>query len=50
MLMLRALEIGLKISELEEITVGELLDMLIEKGNDQYEYPIKATREDFARF
>lgn len=50
MLMLRALELGLKISELEEITVGELFDMLIEHGNDQCEYPIKATKEDFARF
>lgn len=50
MLMLRALEIGLKLSELEEITVGELLDILIEHGNDQYEYPIKATQEDFERF
>lgn len=50
MLMLRALEIGLKLSELEEITVGELIDMLIEHSNDQYEYPIKATQDDFARF
>ena len=50
MLMLRAVQIGLRLSELEDITLGELIDMLIENGNDSYEYPIKATQEDFRSF
>ena len=50
MLVLRALQIGLKISDLDQITVGYLIDMLIENENDSYEYPIKATQDDFRSF
>lgn len=50
MLVLRALQIGLKISDLDQITVGDLIDMLIENENDSYEYPIKATQDDFRSF
>ena len=50
MLMLRALQIGLRLSDLEEITIGDLIDMLIEHDNDQYQYPIKATQDDFRSF
>lgn len=50
MLVLRALQIGLKISDLDQITVGDLIDMLIESENDGYEYPIKATQDDFRSF
>lgn len=48
--MLRAIQLGLKISDLEQITIGELVDMLIENDNDSYEYPIKATQDDFRSF
>ena len=50
MLILRALQIGLKLSDLEQITLGDLVDILIENENDSYEYPIKATQEDFRSF
>lgn len=50
MLILRALQIGLKLSDLDNITLGELVDILIESENDGYEYPIKATQEDFRSF
>ena len=50
MLLLRALQIGLKLSDLEQITLGELIDILIENDNDSYEYPIKATQDDFRSF
>ena len=50
MLMLRAVQLGLRLSDLEEITIGDLVDMLIESANDGYEYPIKATQEDFRSF
>jgi len=41
---------GIRLSELSDITIGELLDILIENENDSYEYPIKATQEDFRSF
>lgn len=48
--MLRCKELGLSVSDLEEIEYGLVMDMLIEQGNDQYDYPYKATQEDFNRF
>lgn len=48
--MLRALQLGLSLSDLDQITVGDLIDMLIEYGNDDYEYPVKASQEDFRSF
>lgn len=50
MLMLRALQIGLRLSDLDNITLGELVDILIENENDSYEYPIKASQDDFRSF
>ena len=50
MLILRALQIGLKLSDLDNITMGELVDILIERENDEYEYPIKPTQDDFRSF
>jgi len=49
-MILRALEIGLKLDDLNEITIGELMDILLEKQNDSVEYPQIATKEDFMRF
>lgn len=50
MIVLRALQIGLRLSDLEQITLGELIDILIENENDSYEYPTKATQDDFRSF
>lgn len=50
MLVLRALQIGLHLSDLEQITLGDLVDILIERENDEFEYPIKASQEDFRSF
>ena len=48
--MLRCKELGLSIYGLEEIDFGLVNDMLIEQGNDKYEYPTKATKKDFDKF
>lgn len=48
--MLRCKELGLSIDELENIDFGLVADMLTEKGNDEYKYPLKASQEDFDRF
>lgn len=48
--MLRCKEMGLTIDELENMDYGLVEDMLTEKGNDQYEYPYKASQKDFDNF
>lgn len=49
LLMLRAKELGVSLSELDILTVGEVLDMLIERGNDGYEWEYQATQADIDR-
>ena len=49
LLMLRALEIGLSVRDLDLISIGLLLDMWTEKANDQVKYRRIATQEDFDR-
>ena len=48
--MLRCKELGLNIDELENIDFGLVADMLTEKDNDNYDYPYKASQEDFDKF
>lgn len=48
--MLRCAELGLSRSELDDMTMGMVYDMLIEKANDKEQYPIKGrpgTLKDF---
>lgn len=42
--------LGLSIDELNLMNYGQVMDMLIEKGNDEVRYKVKATQEDFDRF
>lgn len=49
LLMLRAFGLGLALDDFCELEVGEITDMLIEQGNDSYNYPKKGTQEDFAK-
>lgn len=48
--MLRCKELGLSIDDLENIDFGLVADMLTEKDNDNYNYPYKASQEDFDKF
>lgn len=48
--LLRCIEIGLSIRDLELMTIGLVLDMWTEKGNDNLEYDVLASQEDFDRF
>lgn len=48
--MLRCKELGLSVDELENIEFGLVVDMIIERGNDDYKYPYKASQKDFDRF
>lgn len=48
--MLRCFQIGLMLSDLDNIDYGMAMDMLIESGNDGFEYKQVATQEDFDKF
>ena len=48
--LLRCSEVGIAIADLDLLTIGVVLDMFTEKGNDNYDYAIVATQDDFDRF
>lgn len=48
--MLRCAELGLSRQDLDDMTMGMVYDMLIERANDQEKYPYKATQADIAAF
>lgn len=47
---LRAKQIGLTLAELDDLTVGFVIDMIVEASNDNFDYPKLATQEDFDSF
>ncbi len=48
--MLRCAELGLSDEALSQMTMGMVYDMVIEKLNDEHDYPRKATQDDIHRF
>ena len=48
--LLRAVQMGLTMDDLEHLTVGAVYDMFTERGNDEIEWPEVASQEDFDRF
>ena len=48
--LLRGYQIGLRVSDLFFLDVGDVMDMLTESGNDQEQWDYIATQEDFDRF
>jgi hypothetical protein len=50
LLLLRAKQLGLSVAELNLLSFGFLMDLLTEQGNDNFEYPDKATQEDIDSF
>lgn len=46
MFMLRCVQCGISISDLELLSIGMVNDMFIEAKNDEYEYPVLATEAD----
>ena len=41
---------GLTLADLDVLSLGLLMDMVIERSNDDYDWPIKATQADFDKF
>lgn len=48
--LLRCLEIGLSIKDLDYLTIGMVMDIWTEKGNDSVTCDNLATQEDFDKF
>lgn len=44
--MLRCVQCGISISDLELLSIGMVNDMFIEMKNDKYDYPVIATQAD----
>ena len=47
---IRCAEVGISIRELDLLTIGMVLDVFTEKGNDSFDYPMIAGQEQFDRF
>lgn len=47
--MLRCVQCGIAVSDLELLTIGMVNDIFVELKNDDYEYPVVATQEDIDR-
>lgn len=50
LLYLRCIQMGLSISDIDELDMGFIYDMFAENSNDSLEYPDLATQEDFDKF
>ena len=48
--LLRCLQIGLRLSDLDELDMGMVYDLITEKGNDSYNYAEIAGQADFDAF
>lgn len=48
--LLRCTEVGLSMADLDELSVGMVNDMFVEKSNDDYDWKEIASQEDFDKF
>lgn len=48
--MLRVIQVGLSLSDLDYLEYGEVQDILTENGNDSEKYAEVATQDDYDRF
>lgn len=48
--LLRCSEVGLSMADLDELTVGMVNDMFVEKSNDDYDWKTLASQDDFDKF
>ena len=48
--LLRCIQLGLSMDDLDKLTMGMIYDIMIERSNDEYEWPEEATLEDIMKF
>lgn len=47
---LRAFQIGLNMNDMDELSRGDVMDIIIESANDSYKYPQMANQGDIDKF
>ena len=47
--LLRCLQLGITLRDLDQIDIGMIFDMMAERSNDDIEWPVVATQEDMDR-
>ena len=48
--LLRCMDVGISIPDLDLLTIGLVMDIWTEKGNDGTQYTVRASQGDFDRF
>ncbi|KIR03809.1 hypothetical protein P261_02624 [Lachnospiraceae bacterium TWA4] len=48
--LLRCVQLGISIRDLDLLSIGMVNDMYVESSNDEYDYDVVATQEDFDNF
>ena len=48
--LLRCVQLGISIRDLDLLTIGMVNDMFVESRNDEHKYAVVATQEDFDKF
>lgn len=48
--LLRCVQVGIPISDLDLLTIGMVNDIYTEAENDNFKYPLQAVQEDFDKF
>ena len=48
--LLRCVQLGLSIRDLDLLTIGMANDIYVERRNDEHKYAVVATQEDMDRF
>ena len=48
--LLRCMEVGISIPDLDLLTIGLIMDVWTEKGNDGTQYAVRASQADFDHF
>ena len=48
--LLRCCEVGLSMSDLDDLSVGMVNDMFVEKSNDDYDWKYIASQDDMDKF
>ena len=49
LMILRAKQVGFSLDELDSITWGQVMDVIIESANDNFKYPKKGNKADFEK-
>lgn len=49
LMVLRAKQVGFTLDEMDSLTWGQLMDVIIESTNDNYKYPKLGTKSDYEK-